>query len=236
MHEPTRWSEQLIRQSMALLSMAGPDLSHARVLDFGCQNGDLVAHLREQGIDAWGFDIGEASDDGPIRRRPVEDYHLPWPDDHFDVVVSHHVWEHVTNREVAARELHRVMKTGAVGMHAFPARLRLFEAHFRTPFGGVLPYRSWIWLWSFRRKPGRDQMTSGEYAREGARFIRELWYPTWSEIEDVFRDFRLESVAGRFAEGVTGRSPLPDRLVSTFHLRVIRTVKEGGAVTPPPSP
>lgn len=222
---PTDWTEQQIRQGQALLALARPDWADGRVLDFGCQHGDLVHHLRDRGVDAWGFDVGEAADEDPIRRRPVEDYRLPWPDDHFDVVVSHHVWEHVTIPEVAARELHRVMKPGAVGVHAFPARYRLFEAHFRTPFGGVLPYEPWIRLWAFRKKPGRDHMTSAEYAREGAPFIRELWYPAWSEIERVFAAFQLTSVAGAFARTVTGRSWIPGWLVSTFHLRVIRTVK-----------
>lgn len=188
LYDPAHWTDHVIRQSMVLLSLARRDLSDARVLDFGCQNGEFVYYLREQRVDAWGFDVGEATYGGPIRRQPLEGYTLPWPDAHFDIVLSHHVWEHVANPDVAVRELHWVMKPGAVGVHAFPSRLRLFEAHFLTPFGSLhnLP---WIWLWSFRRKPSRDQMPRNEYAREGAAFIRELWYPTWSEIERVFKGF-----------------------------------------------
>jgi len=37
---------------------------------------------------------------------------LPYPDDHFDLIVSRYVFEHIANPEWAARELLRVLKPG----------------------------------------------------------------------------------------------------------------------------
>lgn len=45
---------------------------------------------------------------------------LPFPDDHFDLVICSHVLEHVPDDRRSIREFHRVMKKGATGLLIVP--------------------------------------------------------------------------------------------------------------------
>lgn len=58
---------------------------------------------------------------------------LPWPDDHFDVVIASGVLEHVPNDSEALKELHRILREGGLLVVTFlPNRLSYTElAHRR---------------------------------------------------------------------------------------------------------
>lgn len=69
---------------------------------------------------------------------------LPFPDRHFDVVVSNHVLEHVGDRGAQLRhlnELRRVLHPDGIIYFAIPNRWSPYEAHFRLPFLSWLPPR-----------------------------------------------------------------------------------------------
>ncbi len=72
----------------------------------------------------------------------VPDTELPYPDSHFDVVLSNHVIEHVGDEAAQLRhlcELRRVLKPGGVGYLAVPNRWMLVEPHYRLAFLSWLP-------------------------------------------------------------------------------------------------
>jgi len=50
-----------IRGILSLLEESGVNNKTATILDFGCQHGTAVKTLRDAGINACGFDIGEPS-------------------------------------------------------------------------------------------------------------------------------------------------------------------------------
>jgi SAM-dependent methyltransferase len=54
---------------------------------------------------------------------------LPFPDDFFDLVLSHEVMEHVGDDRVAAREIVRVLRPGGRAVFFVPNRLWPFETH-----------------------------------------------------------------------------------------------------------
>lgn len=119
------------------------DRRDVRVLDLGCGNGGTVAWLLANGWDAYGLDVdpryvenGETylAEIGHSNRLDViRDGVYPHPDEHFDIVLSDQVFEHVADLGALAREVARVTKPGGYGLHVFPGKWYLQEAHLGTP-------------------------------------------------------------------------------------------------------
>ncbi|MBV5245382.1 methyltransferase domain-containing protein [Mycolicibacterium sp. PAM1] len=123
----------------------GRDRSSLRVLDLGCGKGGTVAWLLEQGFDAYGMDVrAEYVDNGRAylgadRLAVLDRGSYPYPDDHFDIVISNQVFEHVADLGELAREVARTTKPGGLGLHIFPARWVFTEPHMHTPIVHWLP-------------------------------------------------------------------------------------------------
>ncbi|BBY49379.1 hypothetical protein MARA_28470 [Mycolicibacterium arabiense] len=123
----------------------GRQRSSLRVLDVGCGRGDTVAWLVEQGFDALGIDVradyvANGRDYlGPDRLAVLEGEVYPFPDDHFDIVISDQVFEHVADLAQLAKEVARTTKPGGVGLHVFPAKWIWTEPHLRAPAVHWLP-------------------------------------------------------------------------------------------------
>ena len=88
-----------------------------RMLDVGSGEGVLVAELLKLGVDAHGFDVSEVAVDRSNTRatgRFVRSsaLSLPYPDEHFDCIVSTDCLEHISPKDVpiAIAELHRVCR------------------------------------------------------------------------------------------------------------------------------
>lgn len=72
----------------------------------------------------------------------VSDTTLPFPTDHFDVVLSNHVIEHVGDAQAQHRhldEIRRVLRPAGIGYLAVPNRWMLVEPHYRLAFLSWLP-------------------------------------------------------------------------------------------------
>lgn len=127
------------------------------ILELGCGNGDEVYMLRNKGYDTYGADIQFKKGqhvDMLIKQKYIckinnTKYHIPFPDESFDIVFSKQVFEHVHNYEETLQELRRVMKPGAIGVHRFPSRLRPVESHVKVPFSSVIRNYKWILFWTY---------------------------------------------------------------------------------------
>ena len=120
----------------------------ARVLDLGCGNGELLAHLqRDKGCTGYGVEI---ADDNLLAcaRRGVNVIQLNLEeglalfDDHsFDVVLQLQTLQHLRNTERMLRETARVGRIGIVSFPNFahwPNRLSVLRG--RMPVTRTLPY------------------------------------------------------------------------------------------------
>ena len=109
-----------------------------RVLDYGCGIAQTVTLGRGRGLDIWGADTfagyyaGWADSVNPDVRdriRKIENGRTEYPDDHFDLVMSNQVLEHVTDPEEVIADIHRMVKPGGHFIAAFPVIETWYEGH-----------------------------------------------------------------------------------------------------------
>lgn len=98
-----------------------------RVLDCGCGPGSITfgiaARVAPGQVDAIDMDASQIelaqqrareADLANVAFRQASIYELPFPDDHFDAIFSHALFEHLRDHGAAARECLRVLKPGGV--------------------------------------------------------------------------------------------------------------------------
>jgi methionine biosynthesis protein MetW len=135
------------RKDMELIAQLVPPGSH--VLDLGCGNGELLAHLRDhRQCTGYGIEIADANVLACTQRGVnviqlnLEEGLAMFADQSFDVVLQLDTLQHLRNTERMLRETARV---GRVGIVSFPNfahwanRLRI--AGGRMPVTKVLPYQ-----------------------------------------------------------------------------------------------
>ena len=86
-----------------------------RILDIGCGNGDIGIYFSSEN-NAVGVDVIDQCkpENKSLPRCLARSELLPFADDSFDIVVSHHVIEHVDSHEGHVLEIYRVLAPGGV--------------------------------------------------------------------------------------------------------------------------
>jgi SAM-dependent methyltransferase len=218
--------------------------SGARVLDFGAGAGRHVGEFRAAGYDAWGVDQIHVSHEAGsvetefLRRVEPPDYVLPFADAEFDFVYSTSVMEHVLDPGGALAEIARVLRSGGLSIHVFPARWRPIEPHMLVPFGGRFQSFATMRLWArlgirngFQRglPATTTALANTQYAKTGISYptgrewelrARALFPEVeWSEpayIRASQHVSRLSRLLARFAD-----APGVQRCYRTVHTRVL---------------
>ena len=121
----------------------------SRVLDLGCGDGALMAHLQAtRGCTGYGVEIDDAKVLACIKRGVnvlqfnLEDGLTMFEDDAFDVVLQIDTLQHLRNAETMLRETARVGRIGVVAFPNFahwPNRLAVLQG--RMPVTRRLPYQ-----------------------------------------------------------------------------------------------
>src|SRR5690606_29394462 len=118
--------------------------ARARLLDMACGCGTFVFFGLLNGLDVWGIDPQDWKLELNNAKCGVYGYpadwksrfikavgeRLPFPDAHFDFVVSYQTLEHVQSVDICISEMARVLKPGgALFLHA-PDYRSTFEGHY----------------------------------------------------------------------------------------------------------
>jgi len=121
----------------------------ARVLDLGCGDGALLAHLQQtRGCSGYGIEIADANVLACVRRDVnviqlnLDEGLALFGDASFDVVLQIDTLQHLRNAEVMLRETVRVGRIGIVAFPNFahwPNRLSVLRG--RMPVTRRLPYQ-----------------------------------------------------------------------------------------------
>ena len=128
------------------------DLHDARILDVGCGIGTYVRRFRVYSDDVHGIEVEAARVEEASAELPnivlAKGEALPYPDDHFDLVFSNEVIEHVDDDRATAAEMVRVTRPGGTIVVFAPNRLYPFETHGayiggRYIFGNI-PLVNWL--------------------------------------------------------------------------------------------
>jgi len=137
-------AEHDVMESIARLVPPG-----SRVLDLGCGDGALIAHLQAtRSCTGYGVEIDDAKVLACIKRGVsvlqlnLEDGLTMFEDDAFDVVLQIDTLQHLRNTETMLRETARVGRIGVVAFPNFahwPNRLAVLQG--RMPVTRRLPYQ-----------------------------------------------------------------------------------------------
>ncbi len=181
-----------------------------RILDAGCGSGALMAYLSRAlpalrpGIrwEVSGFDVH----DHGVQQEGFMDTTLdtlrsavpgvewqervacigtedawPYPDGHFDIVISNQVLEHVRDHARFFRENARVLREGGFAVHLFPLGHYLYETHLNLPMvhwigDHDLLFRyirllSRLGLGKYRESRRRSGVSLDEYAERHADYM-----------------------------------------------------------------
>ena len=130
----------------AIASLVPPG---SRVLDLGCGDGALLAHLQtERNCTGYGIEFDDANVLACVRRGVnvlqlnLEDGLAIFDDNSFDVVLQIDTLQHLRNAEVMLRETARIGRQGIVAFPNFahwPNRLSILQG--RMPVTRRLPYQ-----------------------------------------------------------------------------------------------
>ncbi len=133
-----------VMESVARLVPAG-----SRVLDLGCGDGTLLAHLQNaRGCTGYGVEIDDAKVQACLKRGVnvlqlnLEEGLTMFGDDSFDVVLQIDTLQHLRNAETMLRETARVGRIGIIAFPNFahwPNRLNVMRG--RMPVTKRLPYQ-----------------------------------------------------------------------------------------------
>ena len=121
----------------------------SRVLDLGCGDGAMLAHLQKtRGCTGYGVEIADANVLACVQRGVnviqfnLEEGLALFGDASFDVVLQIDTLQHLRNAEVMLRETVRVGRVGIIAFPNFahwPNRLSVFQG--RMPVTKRLPYQ-----------------------------------------------------------------------------------------------
>jgi len=137
-------SDRLTQTTIAKLVPEG-----SRVLDLGCGDGALLAHLRDtRGCSGYGVEIDDTKVHACLQKGVsvlqlnLEDGLAMFEDNSFDVVLQIDTLQHLRNAETMLRETARVGRIGIVAFPNFahwPNRVSVLQG--RMPVTKRLPYQ-----------------------------------------------------------------------------------------------
>jgi 2-polyprenyl-3-methyl-5-hydroxy-6-metoxy-1,4-benzoquinol methylase len=125
----------------------GHNLKGLNLLDFGCSTGIIAHYLSSYFREVTGFDIDIPAINFAKKNFNKENLNFivgksgdtEFADQHFDVVICTHIYEHVPDARRLMRQIHRLLKPGGVCYFTAGNRLSIMEPHYNLPFLSIIP-------------------------------------------------------------------------------------------------
>lgn len=216
---------------------------NAKILDFGCGNGDLVFELRKMN-QAFGCDFKfkegnnvKYLENKDIIRLIEPPYRLPYEDNFFDIIFSDNVLEHVMNYQPTFSEIYRVLRPSGVCLHFFSSRYRFFEVHKRVPLGSIIKKKGWFSLWAYLGIKSSHQKNINmkitdiiddnyNYLNNNTNYLRKdelqnVAFRYFDEVKFVENYFLKHSDRGKYIYPICLFFPFVASLYSTLRTRVM---------------
>ena len=189
-------SDLSIQKALAQLVPQG-----ARVLDLGCGDGGMLAHLQAtRGCSGYGVEIDDANVLACVQRGVnviqlnLDEGLAMFDDASFDVVLQIDTLQHLRNAEVMLRETARVGRVGIVAFPNFahwPNRFSVLQG--RMPVTKRLPYQ---WYDTPNIRVGTHADLGALARKNGLRVIDSFglqdgevvrWQPNWRAGTSVYK-------------------------------------------------
>jgi methionine biosynthesis protein MetW len=189
-------SDHTIQNALAQLVPEG-----ARVLDLGCGDGAMLAHLQAtRGCSGYGVEIDDANVLACVKRGVnviqlnLDEGLAMFDDASFDVVLQIDTLQHLRNAEVMLRETARVGRIGIVAFPNFghwPNRFSVLQG--RMPVTKRLPYQ---WYDTSNIRVGTHADLGALARKNGLRVIDSFglqdgevvrWLPNWRAGTSVYK-------------------------------------------------
>ncbi len=114
-----------------------------KILELGCGRGDFISEFRNNGLDAYGCDISNFSQNFfpelKFSKVDLEHNNLPYEDETFDIIYSKSFIEHFYYPEKIFKEAYRVLKPGGIIITLTPEWQYIYKSFYedfthRVPF------------------------------------------------------------------------------------------------------
>jgi ubiquinone/menaquinone biosynthesis C-methylase UbiE len=203
----------------------------ARVLDIGCGDAGVLIAFAERGSVCAGIELDEKSlERGRLRaeehgvavdlRKGVAEA-LPWEDGAFDLVILDNVLEHVRDRPLTLREIHRVLKPNGLLYMVTPKPFALYslwnDPHYDLAWLVLMPRPMQIWYFERVRGGGKGTYDVGVIPTRPA--LRRMLKRAGFTVEVSPRELWVNYLRNRIARPEEVRPGPKRRLAAYFGSR-----------------
>lgn len=210
-----------------------------RVLDVGCGNGYVLSRYARCGANVVGVDLTDTAVRLSRRRfalahlagdfHQIDGVHLPFPDDHFDIVCSMGVLHHIADPRPTVAEMHRVLRPGGhVIVMLYYRYSHKYVVLFRIKRLLDPRYRGMSQQEALNRNDGEGCPLAMVYSRrEAAALLKDFENHSFRLNRLTWRQLLLAPALVRFAERGLG-SPCDTWLARRFGWNLYLTATKPG--------
>jgi len=104
---------------------------NSRILDIGCGAGQFLFEMQQLGLKTYGTEPGDFDKTINLNIKNTDLINANYSDNHFDLIVMNHVFEHINNPTNTLKEIYRILKDNGTFIIGIPDTKSLANKLFR---------------------------------------------------------------------------------------------------------